>query len=88
MFAIVFAYLVVMALVSQGCELTMRIRLTRLEMRSEKLSWWRRGGDEVAATYRALFPRSRLPFLRAFMFWFFLALAVVFLLTFILRYHH
>lgn len=40
----------VLFLLSFVSELMMRMRLTKLEVRSEKLSWWSfRGGDEVAA---------------------------------------
>jgi hypothetical protein len=70
--------ILVLALFSIGSEIAMRIRLTKLEVRSEKLSWWgMRGGDEVAATYKEVFPRSRLPFLRNLLFWIFLGCAGV-----------
>lgn len=84
-----FALIVAMTaffLVSLITELTMRIRLTRLEVRSEKLSWWGlRGGDEVAATYKEVFPGSRLPIFRGIVFWVFLGCAVAGLAFIILR---
>jgi hypothetical protein len=68
MFGVFFTILVVMALLSIFAEFVMRFRVTRRASR-DKIAWWRRGGDEVAATYEALFPRSRLPLLRLFFFW-------------------
>lgn len=46
----------------------MRVRLTK-RASHDKMSWWRRGGDEVAATYEELFPGSQIPLLRRFAFW-------------------
>jgi hypothetical protein len=68
MFGIFFSILILMALLSIGGELVMRVRLTRRTLR-DKIAWWRRGGDEVAATYEEVFPDSRLPFFRRFVFW-------------------
>jgi hypothetical protein len=65
MFGIFFALLVAMALLNVCGEVTTRVRLTRKENSRGKLGWWRRGGDEVAATYEQLFPESWLPFFRA-----------------------
>ena len=58
----------------------MRIRLTRRASR-DKIAWWRRGGDEVAATYEELFPDSRLPLFRRFVFWLILGAASIVLLA-------
>ena len=68
-----FLLLVVMALLSICGEIVMRVRLTKQETSSDKLAWWRRGGDEIAATYEELFPRSHLPAFRRFAFWLFVA---------------
>lgn len=84
-FAIYFAFLVAAAIFSLGCEIAMRIRLTRLEVPSEKLLWWRRGGDEVAKAYHELFPASRLPFLRNLVFGVFLGCAAILLVFILLR---
>jgi hypothetical protein len=84
MFGIFFSTLVVIALASLGGELIMRVRLTKIESPSEKLLWWRRGGDEVAATYQELFPRSRLPLFRRFVSWLFLACVLVTLVLILL----
>jgi hypothetical protein len=81
MFAIFFSILVVIGLLSICGEIVMRVRLTRMETSRNKLAWWRRGGDEVAATYEKLFPRSRLSFFRRFAFWLFLAWSAVMLLS-------
>ena len=68
MFGIFFSILVLMGLLSICGEFIMRVRLTRRASR-DKIAWWRRGGDEVAATYEEVFPDSRLPFFRRFVFW-------------------
>src|SRR5258707_10176484 len=65
MVGIFFSLLMVTALLSICGEIVMRVRLTRRASR-DKIAWWRRGGDEVAATYEEVFPDSRLPFLRRF----------------------
>ena len=85
MVGFVFGFVAILFLFSGGCELAMRIRLTRLELPSEKLSWWRRGGDDVAETYKELFPQSRLPFFRTFIFWFFLAFTLALFLFIVFR---
>src|SRR5882762_3724662 len=59
-----FSLLVVMALVSICGEIVMRVRLTKQETSRDKLAWWRRGGDQVAATYEELFPHSHIPAFR------------------------
>jgi hypothetical protein len=81
MFGVFFSILVVMALASILGEIVMRVRLTRRETSRGKLAWWRRGGDEVAATYEEVFPRSRLPLFRRFAFWLLLAWSLVLLLS-------
>ena len=76
---IAFSIFVVMVIFNVCCDIMMRVRLTQREPRSEKLLWWRRGGDEVASTYQELFPRSFLARLRVFTFWLFLIFAVTLL---------
>jgi len=68
MFGVFFSILVVVALVSIFGEIFMRVRLTRSETSGDKPAWWRRGGDEVAATYEELFPDSRPPILQEIRF--------------------
>jgi hypothetical protein len=85
MFDIFFLMLVVIGLLSIGGEIVMRVRLTRMETSRNKLVWWRRGGDEVAASYEELFPLSPLPFFRRFAFWLFLAWSAVMLLSILLK---
>jgi hypothetical protein len=80
MFGILFSILVLVGLLSICSEIVMRVRLTRRVSR-DKIAWWRRGGDEVAATYEELFPRSRLSLFRRFAFWLFLASSAVMLLS-------
>jgi hypothetical protein len=72
---IVFLMFVLMAIFNGCGEVMMRVRLTKREPRSEKLLWWRRGGDEVASNYQELFPHSFLPRLREFTFWLLLIFA-------------
>jgi hypothetical protein len=83
MFAILFSILVVMALLSICGEFIMRIRLTKRASR-DKIAWWRRGGDEVAAMYEEVFPHSRLPLLRRLMFWLLVAFSACVLVSSIL----
>jgi hypothetical protein len=73
MIGVFFSILVFMGLLSICGEIVMRVRLTREESSRDKLAWWRRGGDEVAATYEQAFPRSRLPLFRRFVFRLFVA---------------
>ena len=75
-----------MALLSSGSELVMRIRVTKMEPR-DKIAWWRRGGDEVAAAYEALFPNSRLPLFRTFGFRVVLVLGATILTAFLWKSH-
>jgi hypothetical protein len=84
-FGIVFAAVVVIALLSGVGELIMRIRLTRAEMPSEKPLWWRRGGDDVADAYRGLYPSSRIPLIREIVFKVFLGSAIVLLIFVLLK---
>lgn len=80
MFGVVFSIVVIVVLLSICGEIVMRVRLTRRASR-DKIAWWRRGGDEVATTYEEVFPRSRLPLLRRFAFWFIVAFSAVVLLS-------
>jgi hypothetical protein len=64
-------------------EFVMRVRLTRRVSR-DKIAWWRRGGDEVAATYAEVFPDSRFPLLRRFVFWLFVTSAGVLVVSMLL----
>jgi hypothetical protein len=82
MFTILFSILVVVAVLSSCSELMMRIRVTTKEDR-DKIAWWRGGSDEVVAIYQGLFPNSRLPLFRRFVFWLLIAWAVAILLTFL-----
>jgi len=68
MFGVFFSILVVVALLSILGEFVMRVRITR-RVSHDKIAWWRRGGDEVAASYAEVFPGSRLPFFSRFLFW-------------------
>jgi hypothetical protein len=68
MVSIFFSLLMVMALLSICGEIVMRVRLTK-RASLDNIAWWRRGGDEVSAAYEEVFPDSRLPFLRRFVFW-------------------
>jgi hypothetical protein len=77
MFGIFFSILVAVALLSIFGEIVMRVRLTRREASRDKLAWWRRGGDKVAATYEEVLPHSRIPFFRRFVFCFFVLLSGV-----------
>jgi hypothetical protein len=68
MFGVFFSILVVVAILSMFGEFVMRVRLTK-RASHDKIAWWRRGGDELAASYAEAFPDSRLPFFRSFAFW-------------------
>lgn len=76
MFGIAFAILVLAALVSICGEIVMRVRLTRAEPSQNGLAWWRRGGDQVSASYQEFYPNSRLPLFRHFTFWLVVAATV------------
>ena len=78
LFSIVFLFFVLAILGACG-EITMRVHLTKREVRSEKLLWWRRGGDEVASAYQELFPHSIIPRFRVFAFLLFLIFAATLL---------
>jgi hypothetical protein len=69
MFGVLFWLLMFMALLNIGVEIMMRLRLSRREAPAEKLTWWRRGGDAVSTAYQELFPNSRIPAYRSFIFW-------------------
>ena len=84
MFGVFFSILVVLALLSILGEFAMRVRLTR-RTSHDKIAWWRRGGDEVASTYEEIFPESRLPLFRRFVFWLLVTCACVLFFTMILR---
>jgi hypothetical protein len=85
MFAILFSFFVVIALLSILGEIAMRVRLTRSDTSRDKLAWWRWGGDEVTAIYEELYPDSRLPIVRPFAFWLFIACSAVLLLVVLQR---
>jgi hypothetical protein len=76
MFGVFFSILVVVGLLTIFGEIVMRVRLTK-RASCNNIAWWRRGGDEVAASYQEIFPDSRLPFFRRFVFWLLLACAGV-----------
>ena len=84
MTGIFFSLLMVMGLLSVCGEIVMRVRLTRRASR-DKIAWWRRGGDEIATTYEEVFPHSRLPFIRRFVFWLFVVCASLLVLWLLLR---
>ena len=80
MFGIFLLVLILVVLLSGCSEIVMRVRLTKRASR-DKIAWWRRGGDEVAATYEQLFPGSQLPLLRRFAFWVVIASSAVVLVA-------
>jgi len=80
MFGIFFSILLLVALLSGCGEIVMRVRLTKRASR-DKIAWWRRGGDEVAAAYEQLFPGRQLPLLRRFAFWLLIASSAAVLAT-------
>jgi hypothetical protein len=83
MFVIFFSTLVIIALLSSCSEVIMRIRLSKRESPPDRLLWWRRGGDEVAAMYEEVFPRTYLPLFRRYVFYLFFV-CVFALLIFVL----
>jgi len=83
MFGVSFSILILVALLSIFGEIVMRVRLTKRASR-DKIAWWRRGSDDVAATYEEVFPNSRLPFFRRFVFWLFITCAGVLVLSMLL----
>jgi hypothetical protein len=80
-----FIFALAVAFFSISSELVMRVRLTVREIPSEKLLWWRKGGDEVASMYQEVFPGTRLPIQRSVAFYLFLAFSVVLLVGIVLR---
>jgi hypothetical protein len=76
-----FALLVAAALLNILGELFMRIRVTMRSNSLDRITWWRRGGDEIAAAYAELFPDSPLLAWRRFVFWLVVACAVVLLVA-------
>ena len=77
-----FSMAVIVAL-AMFVEIAMVVRLTRRGIscnKLPKLPWWGGRGHEVAATYEQVFPRSRLPIFRRFVFCLFPAWAGVYLL--------
>jgi hypothetical protein len=84
MLGVLFSISVAVALLSIFGEFFMRVRLTRRASR-DKISWWRRGGDEVAAAYEEVFPDSRLPLFRRFVFWLLVTCAGVLVFSMVLR---
>ena len=80
MFGIFLSLLVIAGLLGSCGEIAMRVRLTKRA--SDKMAWWRRGGNEVADTYEQLFPDSVLPRYRRLFFWTVLVLAGFLLLSF------
>jgi len=82
-FGVLFSMLVVLALLNILGEFVMRVRLTR-RASYDKIAWWRRGGDEVAANYEEVFLESRLPLFRRFVFWLLVTCACVLFFSMIL----
>jgi hypothetical protein len=87
MFSVFFSLFVFMALLNMCAEMVMRVRLNKREPWRNKLPWWRRGGDEVAAAYQELFPGAWLPLFREFAYWFLLACAFVILVSALWKSH-
>ena len=79
MVGVFFTLLVIAVLLELVGELIMRVRVTRRA--SDKMAWWRKGGDEVADSYEQLFPGSLLPRYRRWLFWTILATVVAALLA-------
>ena len=81
MFAVVFAVfsaMVILALVSGGFYLAMRIRLIRADTRRDRIEWLSfRSSDDVLDTYEALFPGSVLPRFCRFVFWMVIVIGAV-----------
>jgi len=62
MFSILIGILILMALLSIGSLLVMKIRLARRAPSvSAKFAWWGSGSDEVGDSYKRVFPGSHLP---------------------------
>ena len=62
-----FSLLLLLALLAICTEFVMRIRLT--VRATDKMAWWRRGGDEVADSYQIVFSGTRLQMVRNLLFW-------------------
>ena len=77
MFAVGISVLMFVAILSLYSNLAMRIRLTKSEATRDKLVWWRRSSDDVAAAYEGLFPHSYLPTISQCAFWIVVILAAV-----------
>jgi hypothetical protein len=87
MLPVALSILLLMAILSICVNFVMRIRLTKAEHSGDKLVWWRRGSDEVGATYGELFPGSYLPLFNQFAFWLLVASASALLLAIVWRTH-
>ena len=82
MFDLFLAIAAVLVLLGFCAHVAVTIRLSRLDVRGEKLAWWSyRSGDQVPATYKQLFPRSRLPLLRHLPFYLLIGFAGVVLVA-------
>jgi hypothetical protein len=77
MVGIIFLILVLIALASNCIQLSMRIRLAKRVPLENWFSWWMRSSDQVGRTYQELFPDSYLPSIVQYVFWLFMATAVV-----------
>jgi hypothetical protein len=86
MFGILFLVLAVVAFASIFINLVMRIRLTQRRA-SDRIAWWRRGSDEIDATYHELFPKSYLPSITRYVFWLIVISAGITLLILLKRSH-
>ena len=87
MFPIFFSFFVFMAVLNMCAEMVMRVRLNKREPWRIKLPWWRRGGDEDATAYQALFPRAWLPLFREFAYWLMIACASIALVSALWKSH-
>ena len=80
MFRIFFSGLLIAVLLTLISEMFMRARLAKID-EWDRLPWWRKGGDDVAAAYKELFPRTKLPLFRELTFWAVVACAAGGLIT-------
>ena len=86
MVAVVFAAIVILALVSGTFYWAMRIRLMKADSARDRIEWLSfRNGDDVLNTYEALFPTSILPRFCRYVFWAFIACAAALLFAIVLR---
>lgn len=82
MFTLILGIAGVLVLLSLYAHIAMTVRLSKLDVRGEKLAWWSyRGGDQVPATYKELFPKSRLPLLRDIPFYLMMGFAAAVLVV-------